>query len=174
MDKRILANLEVKAKIRTAFFTLLSEKPISEITVTELIQEAGVARSSFYRNYNSLHDVLMAIVDGIVQSFTEANPIETVDFTSYAYMCFVFRFYYRIRDEVLCLLRAGYSQLFLTEITNYHMEYLGNMSSTSIDRYDIYYYSGALVSVIGHWLESGAKESVEDMAQKFLSLVQKK
>ena len=51
MDKRRQANQQVKEKITGALLHLLGEKSISEISVTEIIAEAGVARASFYRNY---------------------------------------------------------------------------------------------------------------------------
>ena len=53
MNKRQEANMRVKARITAALLTLLNEKSISDITVTEIISEAGVARASFYRNYCS-------------------------------------------------------------------------------------------------------------------------
>lgn len=62
----------------------------------------------------------------------------------------------------------------LREITFYNIDALGDMSHASIDRYDIYYYSGALFNVISTWLESGAKESIDEMAQKFITLVERR
>lgn len=55
MDKRKEANIRVKSSIVDALFMLMKRKPISEITVTEIIKKAGVARVSFYRNYTSKH-----------------------------------------------------------------------------------------------------------------------
>lgn len=50
MNKRQEANLRVKAHITAALLKLLNEKSISDITVSEIIAQAGVARASFYRN----------------------------------------------------------------------------------------------------------------------------
>lgn len=58
MDKRKIANAAVKKKMEDAFFALLSEKPFSEITVTDLVTRAGVARASYYRNYESMEDIV--------------------------------------------------------------------------------------------------------------------
>lgn len=171
MDKRVLANQQVKEKIEDALFALLEEKKIDEITITELINKAGVARSSFYRNYDSVFDILKSAIEDVCRDFTASNPIDRVDFTSLTYLSFVFSFYLRMKDRLLCIFRAGFSYLILQELTNYNLEALGTMSTSSIDRYDIYYYSGALFSVIAQWLETGAKERVEEMAAKFKSLV---
>lgn len=173
MDKRIAANMQVKEKITEAFFTLLEEKNISEITITELINKAEVARSSFYRNYGSIQDVLVEEIKNISLKFTETNPVHKVDFASYSYLIHVFGFYYGMRRRFLCLIKAGFGSMVLQEITYYNMDALGDMPSASIDRYDIYYYSGALFSVLSSWLESGAKESIEEMAKKFRALVER-
>ena len=171
MDKRIEANLLVKKKITDAFFQLMEKKSISEISVSELIATAGVARSSFYRNYDSIEDVLRGYISQFIDEFTETNPVHTVDFASRAYMRHVFRFYYERRDRVMLLYHSGLSSTILKEITDYNIEAIGDMPAGSIRRYSLYYYSGALFSVVIHWLESGAKESVEDMANGFCSMV---
>ena len=42
-----------------------------EITVTNIIKKAGVARASFYRNFNSISDVIDALVDGLSDDLIE-------------------------------------------------------------------------------------------------------
>ena len=42
-----------------------------EITVTNVIKKAGVARASFYRNFNSISDVIDALVDGLSDDLIE-------------------------------------------------------------------------------------------------------
>ena len=58
MDKRKEANLRVKKNITEALFALMDKKDFSKITVTDIIEEAKVARASFYRNYESKEDLL--------------------------------------------------------------------------------------------------------------------
>ena len=45
--------------MQQALLRLLKTKELSKITVTELTQTAGVARVTFYRNYNDMADVLL-------------------------------------------------------------------------------------------------------------------
>ena len=47
----------VKHLIRQAFVQLMSKKPYLDITVTDIVKEAGVARASFYRNYHSISEI---------------------------------------------------------------------------------------------------------------------
>ena len=46
-------NTYVKKRITTALLALLKEKPLSDISVSELTNKAEINRVSFYRNYQS-------------------------------------------------------------------------------------------------------------------------
>ena len=50
MDKRKERNRIVRTAITDAVFELMKKKQLDDITVTEIIQKAQVARISFYRN----------------------------------------------------------------------------------------------------------------------------
>ena len=45
-------------KIKKAMIELMSEKDISQISVSELCQKASVNRTTFYNNYSCITDVL--------------------------------------------------------------------------------------------------------------------
>ena len=49
---------DVRTKMKRAMVSLLKKKNYLQITVTDLVEEAGVARASFYRVYNSIDQVL--------------------------------------------------------------------------------------------------------------------
>ena len=48
----------VRTEIQKAFMELLSEKDYIDITVTDIVKKANVARTSFYRNFNSIGDLV--------------------------------------------------------------------------------------------------------------------
>ena len=51
MDKR---EKQVKDRLMQAMISLAKEKEWTKITVTDLINRAGVARASFYRNFDTI------------------------------------------------------------------------------------------------------------------------
>lgn len=59
---------DVRAKMRAAMVKLLEKKHYLQITVTDVVKEAGVARASFYRLYNSINDIIDDILKGITTS----------------------------------------------------------------------------------------------------------
>lgn len=54
-------SLKTKARIQQCFLELLEEKPMSEITVTELAQKAQINRVTFYSHYAGLPELLQEI-----------------------------------------------------------------------------------------------------------------
>ena len=54
-------NHSVKSEIEQAFLRLMTQKSYLDITVTDIVQEAKVARVSFYRNFASISEVLDSI-----------------------------------------------------------------------------------------------------------------
>ena len=60
-------NHSVKSEIEQAFLRLMTQKSYLDITVTDIVQEAKVARVSFYRNFASISEVLDSIADATAE-----------------------------------------------------------------------------------------------------------
>lgn len=56
----------MERRIKEAFTKLLSEKPVSKITVTEIAREANIDRKTFYLHYDTVPDVYHQIEHGIM------------------------------------------------------------------------------------------------------------
>ena len=60
----------VKERIEKAFLDLMDEKPYPDITVTDIINKAEVARVSYYRNFSSIMDIIDSITDKMASDFS--------------------------------------------------------------------------------------------------------
>ena len=79
VDKRIV---KTKNSIRTAFKELVQTKDMSDISISELTEKAGVTRSTFYMYYdsigavrNDIEDVILAHIEKIM---SEANLVQSM------------------------------------------------------------------------------------------------
>lgn len=61
----------VKREIINAVMKLMTKKSYMDITVTNIINTAQVARASFYRNFNSINDVIEIIADEMSNELIE-------------------------------------------------------------------------------------------------------
>ena len=55
MDIRIK---KTKKAIADAFLTIASQKPIEKITVTDIVKEAQINKSTFYAHYHDIYDLM--------------------------------------------------------------------------------------------------------------------
>ena len=60
-------NHSAKSEIEQALLRLMTQKSYMDITVTDIVQEAKVARVSFYRNFASISEVLDSIADATAE-----------------------------------------------------------------------------------------------------------
>ena len=70
------AKMVTKSCLQTALIQLLDKKELSDISVSELARRAGVSRTAFYSNYQTVDDVLTELIDqkleGVNNSIWEA------------------------------------------------------------------------------------------------------
>lgn len=83
MDKRKQENMRVKESITKSLLNLMHQKSFSEISISELIRNAGVARVSFYRNYDSKEDVLITLIEDVLEQFRNSIDWNAPDYYSY-------------------------------------------------------------------------------------------
>lgn len=174
MDKRKIANQQVKDRLFHALIEIALQKDLSRITVTELIERSGVARASFYRNFSSVEEIIDYGIEEMAIQYHSGMPSNMEDFHSREAMLYKFRFYGEHADLVLSFHRANVTVTLLDIITDCEIATSGDMPSTSISRYELYYYAGAFYNMMLCWLESGMRETPEAMADEFLRIMDRK
>ncbi len=60
-----------KEQIEKAFLDLLEEKSYMDITVTDIVKKADVARVTYYRNFDSISDIIESITDRMADEFVK-------------------------------------------------------------------------------------------------------
>lgn len=161
-------NEQAKRKIIAALLRLMENQPVSQIRITELIAEAGVARATYYRNFSSLESVIKEYLS-ILHADTIAGGVRSNQFSLdaaslKAQIASTASYLQSQRKELLCLYNNGFGTM-LQEIINQYTEILlGDMPANSPDRYKIYFIAGALYDVLIAWLNSGTKESASEIA----------
>ena len=171
MDKRKLANRQVKDRLLAALVEFAGRKDWSKVTVTELVEQAGVARASFYRNFASVEELVDYGIRQVTERYHAGKPEGREGFRDRALVEYKFRFYQDNAKLVLAFHRAKAATALLDLVTDCEIAAWGDMPLRSPARYEVYFYAGAFYNVLLCWLESGAKESPETMADAFMGLV---
>ncbi len=171
MDKRKEANMAVKNRLLSSLIELAVIKKLSKVTITELVNKSGVARVSFYRNFESVDEIIEYGIEQMYMRYQEGNPSKMDGFNNKQLFIYTFQFYKEYMDLILAFNSNNLSVSLLDVITNCFIDSYGDMSVNSIHKYELYFYSGALYNMIICWLQNGAKESPEEMANEFYRLV---
>lgn len=162
-------NTYVKKQITAALLALLKEKPLSDISVSELTGRAGIGRVSFYRNYKSKEDILKEESDRLVREWGrlyEENPESTPQtlFPS------LFDFYRDHKDFYTTLYEAGMSSIMMETI-------VGTIRITpemqNLEAYMKSFWAYGIYGWMLEWIRRGMQESGEELLVLF-SLANKK
>ena len=167
MDKRKEANMRVKISITEALLDLMNQKSFADISISEIIRRAKVARVSFYRNYASKEDVLLTLIDDVLENFRSSDDREEEEPYTYRNIYRRFAYFKKYAPYVLDLYNFGYGSILLEKINRFHEETAGTMPVSSIEKNKLYMYTGAMFNTAIEWLRNGAKESVADIAGLF-------
>ncbi len=68
-DRRVLRTRDT---LGDAIFALMQEKSFNQITVQDLLDRAGVGRSTFYAHYLDKHDLFLSDVEDFFEKFSTA------------------------------------------------------------------------------------------------------
>lgn len=63
--------IKTRQTIRTALISLMAEKELSDITISELSERAQINRKTFYRHYGAISDVITEFEDELLSDFAD-------------------------------------------------------------------------------------------------------
>lgn len=169
MSKAAQENERVRLALTEALFSWMKRKPFSEITVTDLVTEAHVARASYYRNFSSKESIIEEYIESIYQALSADDTIPDFSFQKpcdaltnrfeHSFTCLLTR-----KSYILALYHNGFGSLVLETMNRVMEDTAGDMLHNSVERYHLYFLTGAAFNVLLQWLESGAIESPHEMA----------
>ena len=153
------SNHIVRESLKMAIMQLMADKPLAEISITELVKRAGVSRSAFYRNYGSkenlVEDVCRQVVNEIIEILKD--PLHRENRSAWFSQLFIAvkknERYFRV-----CL--DTYTQLMTSSV----LETVCPPEGTD-DHFRLVSREGAFIAVLTDWFRGGMKESPEYMGR---------
>lgn len=144
---------------------LLNDKPLEEITISELVKTAGISRTTFYRNYHSLADIL--------SDYFERYPFGAFSAESYSPENFSLEGRLRdsfqsLKDEQSLIESMLHSGLDMLIYKNYDKLIKGLCRDRAFDigfrtDYELSAFVGMYFGICYDWICRGMKESVDEM-----------
>lgn len=99
LERRAEIGREKRARTKTQLIAaakaLFSKRPWEAVTVDEVVNEASVAKGTFYGHFNDMNELAAAVADELIRSFDEliqpqrlsiSDPLVRIAFGCYAFM----------------------------------------------------------------------------------------
>lgn len=175
-------HFSVKTEIENALVELLSEKPYIDITVTDLVKKANVSRTSFYRNYKSIENVVNSIVEERMQFFEqEIRPVMYSD-NERKWREFLFHYIYQVSRDYKKLFSKNRNNIysmqnmtifFLKTNEKMEREQKGKTASSIRDKYCAVGKMALISDIIKKWADCGMEETPEEMVNYIMGFITK-
>lgn len=176
------ASMDVRAKrtrqlLVRAFDELLAEKPLQDISVSEICERSTVRRGTFYRHFEDKHDFfkyyLTTITDQFLQQLSEGQKMEDL----FEYASHMHRSFVNLVAGNRALRKNYFSDVATAEtidlIVNQVADGIVERIKTHCAREGItpaaspefigLFYSGGLVQTLRWWVSEGQPISVEEL-----------
>lgn len=170
-DKR---SKRTRAWLLETLLKLLDNKDYSDISVTELTEKADIARQTFYRNYDSMDDILLSRLNEIVDEYLERVFInlETKKDPDWDFEVKQLISLWQRNDVVFkALHKAGLDYQVMEKLTHLFTRF--HMKAQDLDELDdkhqylVYYLSGGVFLVLNKWFENDMKFPVKQLTDLF-------
>lgn len=165
-ESRNPSAIRSQREITEALISLMKESPYDEISVKQILLESGLAKKTFYRNFESKDDVLISKIRAELREY-----FSVVDGGKADVLTTIFAFAKKNKDLLLILDRNDMLHVVLKCMNeNIRSHTKGQVSETNpfvqlFDGLDSEYLIalniGAVWNVISFWVHGGMKETPE-------------
>ncbi len=145
---------------------LMKKKKFSDIHVSEVAELAHVSRSTYYRHFNSLEEVILyklnlLLNEWVVVESAKSVRNETDIFTS------LFTYLQTIKEPLMLIIKAKLELLFLSSAYQIFEEDI----LMKEEQYRQAYHSFGLSGIILSWVKRDMKEPPDQMAEILVQIV---
>ena len=158
-----------RESIEISLLQLLEKKDLKKITISELVERAGVSRAAFYRNYGSKEEILKSIFESSIAKITKS--LDGYNLKTDLYQVWVYLLKEVKKEAKIISLAIDYNfEQVLTKAVYDFLEKRNGSSSNGAGSYLNSFWSSAIVSVISKWVKDGMKTPAEKIAKLGLPL----
>ena len=164
------SNLFTKECIKTALLSLMAGKIFEQITVTEIIERAGVSRGGFYRNYKTKEDVLQEICEGLFQYILEFVTEHKIFENPRQWYIDFFRTIAENQDAYQLLMNAQAPKNVVLKFDEGRILRELQRDESVLEHYRAVVLAKGLAEISLVWVKNGMQETPEEMAEMMLEI----
>lgn len=165
-------------ELENGLLEAMRKQQYDEVSVSDLCDQMGVPRKSFYRYFSSKDGALHALIDhALIDYDLYASPDVTEDCTPLQYMELIFSYWYERKQVLDALEKSGFSGMLVQRAISRAQEETSRplrFLSTGIQaeqKHATSFLVCGLMSMVVQWHHEGYPESVQEMAKIALRLL---
>lgn len=176
MRRKGLTKESLQDFIMQAFFELLSRRNVGQLSVSDIVKQAGVSRSTYYRHFGKKEDIITRFAKNVLREcffvYEEAASSTQGEKMSEQHLWLHAMFFTleRYREEITLLKKNNLTSLFL-EVLN--ESFIVSDTITDIDRYRLRYHLGGLFNCFNQWIEGGIRKTPQEMTALIMEVLPK-
>ncbi len=168
-DQRSIRSSEM---LFDALAGLMRETPFNQITVTDLVDAAQLGRTTFYRNFDEIEDILRMRCDqtfdeliNYLKTYGQEDGVET----PMALIKPMLRFFYLYSDIIELLMMAKRMDILRDSIRAHLEPFRASIASQlgvteELVDYVIAIRTGVMLNILVQWIKTGKKQAPDDLA----------
>lgn len=163
------SNSLLKNDIAEALILLLQRKELDAISISEIVEKAGVNRSTYYRNYNNKQEVVRHYyacrLDEALEQMQEGISLKD-------YFVTIFVSFRKYKKELQLLDYHALSHLLLDEM-NYRVFRSSQKTGDELLSFYGFYHIGGVFNSFCFWLREDMATTPEELADKCIAILPK-
>ncbi len=168
IQSKITYNQTVKEAMALALFQLLKTKTITQISISDIVETAGVARSSYYRNYNTKEEILCDYIQTLYKNYFLEHDLSPSRLSMNDFLIHRFQFIRNYKDFFI-ILKNQNLLYYLFETLDPELSTLLCGMKLHSEYYQVFF-SSCSAGIIRQWIDNNFKETEEDMATILLNI----
>ena len=169
---------KTKERLKSALLSLMHEKSIERISISEICRKSGINRNTFYQHYKDIEDLLDEVEKGFMVSVFSAVSISGESVRSVKEIMTVLLETIKDNEEICMLLFSDNGDKnFLRNILMFALpsaveNWVRELGIRKEDATLLYYYvMGGAVNVIEAWMKDSFSAPLDDVAEKLNALI---
>ncbi|PEL13344.1 TetR/AcrR family transcriptional regulator [Bacillus sp. AFS017336] len=155
---------------------LMDEKPFQKIAIKEITDDAGLVRKTFYRNFQSKEEVLYEHISELMQE-AEKKFESLESLLPYTMTLIYFEFWKEHvpflnllhKNDLFIILLKQLQEYAPTIFVKFKTDTMRNFDETFL-KYYTEFHSAGIWHMLGKWVESGTKETPEQLARIYADI----
>ena len=169
-----------KEIIARTFTELLDEKPMSKVTVKDIVERCGVNRNTFYYHFRDIPDVVEFILKKKWDEILEAPQEKASILECMEEMAALVRSNRKLMLNVYRSVKRDTFLFYMNEVATYIItEYFDkNMNEFNLDKREIQmlikYYKCLFIGILIEWLDHGLEDDLGAEIREMLQLLERR